>query len=408
MRGDLSAPSSQAVARDAAGAARAGGTAFKADRTVPAADGAAPAESPAPADASPKAAKPRSRKRLVLLAILALVAVVGGYFAYGWWTNGRFIVSTDDAYVTADVTILAAKVSGYVTSVEVVNNQSVRAGEVVARIDDADYRLALQAANDRLATQLSAVERIARQIEAARAQVAQAEPQIAAARAEVVRTAADFDRQTRLSQSDFASRARLDQSLADRDRANAGVKGAEAGLLAARANVAVLQAQRTEAERLAAEYRTASARAERDLSFAVVRAPVSGVIGNRAVEIGTFVQPGTRLAALVPLASVRVDANFKETQLVRLRPGQHVSIEVDAFPGRDVSGTVESIAPASGAQFSLLPPENATGNFTKIVQRFPVRIKVDPEVAAEALLRPGLSVVARVDTRARPTAQASR
>jgi membrane fusion protein (multidrug efflux system) len=219
---------------------------------------------------------------------------------------------------------------------------------------------------------------------------------------------ADYQRQLQLSQSDFASRARLEQAKADRDRAAANVKGAEASLVAARANVAVLKAQQGEAERLASEYRTALARAERDLSFTVIRAPVAGVLGNRAVEVGAYVQPGTRLGALVPLSSVHVDANFKETQLASIRPGETVEIEVDAFGGRHFSGRIESVAPASGATFSLLPPENATGNFTKIVQRVPVRIALDPEALKDAVLRPGMSVVARVDTRTAPTKSASR
>jgi len=180
------------------------------------------------------------------------------------------------------------------------------------------------------------------------------------------------------------------------------VKSADAALAAARANVAVLAAQQAEAKSVAAELKTALDKAERDLSFTVIRAPVDGVIGNEAVEVGTFVQPGARLAALVPLASVHIESNCKETQLAAVRPGQTVHLEVDAFPGRDVTGTVESLAPASGSVFSLLPPENATGNFTKIVQRVPVRVAVDPAIAKEGLLRPGLSVVVRVDSRDRP------
>ncbi len=402
---DLSCAPRSGVAYEAPDMARGITTALKAEAGG---ETLSPSAGSAPVPAAQPAPKKRSRKRIVLLAVLSVALVVGGYYGYGWWTNGRFFVSTDDAYVGADVTILAAKASGYVTAVEVLNNQSVQAGQVIARIDDADYKLAVQAAQDKLATQMSTVERIARQTEAAEAQVRQAEPQIAAARADSVRSGADFERQNRLSQSDFASKARLEQSLADRDRATANVQAAEAGLLAARANVAVLRAQKAEAERVAAEYRTAVARAERDLSFTIIRAPVAGVLGNRAVEVGAYVQPGTRLAALVPLDSVRVDANFKETQLAKLRPGQKVEIEVDAFPGREFPGRVESIAPASGAQFSLLPPENATGNFTKIVQRVPVRIKVDPQVAQEAVLRPGMSVVVRVDSRDRPTATAGR
>jgi membrane fusion protein (multidrug efflux system) len=349
-----------------------------------------------------------SRKRLVIAAVLLAVLAGGGYEGYGWWTNGRFMVSTDDAYVQADITILAAKASGYVASVEVENNARVESGQVIARLDDVDYRLAVQAAQDKLATQQSAITRIGRQIEAAEAATTQADAQIAAARADAERSVADYQRQLQLSQSDFASRARLEQAKADRDRAAANVKGAEAALVAARANVAVLKAQQGEAERLASEYRTALARAERDLSFTVIRAPVAGVLGNRAVEVGAYVQPGTRLGALVPLSSVHVDANFKETQLASIRPGETVEIEVDAFGGRHFSGRIESVAPASGATFSLLPPENATGNFTKIVQRVPVRIALDPEALKDAVLRPGMSVVARVDTRTAPTKSASR
>ena len=359
--------------------------------------------------ASAEAEKPkvRSRKRTVVLAVLAVAALFGGYEGYGYWTDGRFMVSTDDAYVAADITILASKASGYVRSVEVQNNQSVAAGDVIARIDDVDYQLAVQAAKDRLATQQATAERIGQQIEAAKAQVAQAQPQVDAAKADAVRAAADFERQTRLSQSDYASKARLEQSRADRDKAEAGVKSAEAAILVARANVGVLEAQLQEAARTADETRTAVAKAERDLSFTVIRAPVAGVIGNRAVEVGAFVQPGTRLAALVPLTSVRVDANFKETQLAKVRPGQKAHIEVDAYPGRDFPATVDSVAPASGSQFSLLPPENATGNFTKIVQRVPVRIRIEPEAAALRLLRPGMSVVVRVDSREKPGEAAS-
>jgi membrane fusion protein (multidrug efflux system) len=371
-----------------------------AERVQPAREGLAEVSAPA--------AQRPSRKRIVIGMVLLAALLGGGYEGYGWWTNGRFMVSTDDAYVQADITILAAKASGYVASVAVENNGRVEAGQVIARLDDLDYRLAVQAAQDKLATQQAAIDRIGRQIEAATAGIPQSEAQIAAARADAERSAADYQRQIQLSQSDFASRARLEQAKADRDRAAATVKGAEAALVAANANVAVLRAQQGEAERLAAEYRTAVAKAERDLSFTVIRAPVSGVLGNRAVEVGAYVQPGTRLGALVPLSSVHVDANFKETQLAQIRPGQKAEIEVDAFGSRSFPAHVESVAPASGSTFSLLPPENATGNFTKIVQRVPVRIVLDPEVMKEAVLRPGMSVVARIDSRTAPAEPAGR
>jgi membrane fusion protein, multidrug efflux system len=360
---------------------------------------AAQPEAAAPIVTSPKADRKGWGKKPVILAILAAALAFGGYEGFHWWTDGRFMVSTDDAYVQADITILSAKVSGYVSSVAITNNQSVKAGDLIAKIDDGDYRLALQSAKDKLATQQSAITRIGRQIEAGRASAAQAEAQVVSAQAEAERAESDYARQQQLARSDYTSRAALENAKAARDRANAEVKSAQAALAAAQANVQVLAAQQTEGERLAAEYRTSVEKAERDLSFTEIRAPVDGVIGNKAMEVGTYVQPGARLAALVPLTSVHVDANFKETQLVSLKPGQKVHVKVDAFPDSDIVGTVESVSPASGAVFSLLPPENATGNFTKIVQRVPVRVTVSPEVAQQGLLRPGLSVVVDVDTR---------
>jgi membrane fusion protein (multidrug efflux system) len=346
-------------------------------------------------------AKPKSgrAKRFVILGVLAALLAFGGYEGLHWWQTGRFMVSTDDAYVQADITILSAKVSGYVSSLAVGHNQSVKAGDLIATIDDGDYRLARQSALDKLATQKSAIARIGRQIEAEKASVAKADAQVAAAQADAQQAASDFARQQQLAKADYASKATFETAQAGRDRANANVKSAQASVVAAQADVEVLAAQQVEAERVAAELQTAVAKAERDLSFTEIRAPVDGVVGNKAVEVGTYVQPGTRLAAIVPLASVHVDANFKETQLAAVRPGQIVHLRVDAFPGRDIRGVVESVAPASGSVFSLLPPENATGNFTKIVQRVPVRITVNADVAQQDLLRPGMSVVVDVDTR---------
>ena len=356
---------------------------------------AAPEKSPAPKGK----AKSGFGKKVVLPAVLLAALGFGGYEGYHWWKVGRFTVSTDDAYVQADITILSAKVSGYVASVAVSNNQSVKAGDLIAKIDDGDYRLALQSAKDKLATQQSAVARIGRQIEAAKASVAQADAQVAAAKAEAERAAGDFARQQQLAQSNYASKATFENAKAERDRAEANVKSAQAALTLAQANVDVLAAQQVEAQRVAAEQQTSVEKAERDLSFTEIRAPVDGVVGNKAVEVGTFLQPGARLAAIVPLHSVHVDANFKETQLAELKPGQKVHLEVDAFPNADIPGTVESVSPASGAVFSLLPPENATGNFTKIVQRVPVRIAVSEDAARKGMLRPGLSVVVSVDVR---------
>ena len=377
------------------------GGALPANRLAP------PAGGPRPVKAGVVVPRPAPRrrlpvKRIVLALLLVAAGAYGGRWGYHWWTDGRFLVSTDDAYVQGDITVLAANAEGYVTAVAVENGQTVRAGDVIARIDDGDYRLALQAAENRLATQQSTIERIERQVDAARAGIARAEASVDAARAELTHAQAEFERQTQLSRTEFTSRSRLDEATWDRARASAAVRAAEAELATEQANVEVLRAQRSEAERVAGELRTAVAKAERDLSFTTVHAPVDGVIGNKVVQIGSYVEADTRLAALVPLVTVHVDANFKETQLAHIRPGQSVRIAIDAFPDRTIAGTVESIAPASGAVFSLLPPENATGNFTKIVQRVPVRIAVDPTVLAEGLLRPGLSIVASVDTRTGP------
>ncbi|WP_234051657.1 MULTISPECIES: HlyD family secretion protein [unclassified Xanthobacter] len=360
-----------------------------------------PADTPAPAAEAPVAAGPAkpSRKRLVLGGVLALLLAAGGWYGVQWWQVGRFEVSTDDAYVSADTSILAAKVAGYVKSVDVSTNQRVRAGDVIARIDDGDYVLAVQAAADKIATQEAALARFDEQRKAAEAAVAQAKAQLAATEADKQRAELEFERQDKLASSNFASRSVLDNARADRDKANANELSATASVASAEASLAVLKAQRIEAERVLAEYRTARDQAQRNLDFTVVRAPIDGVVGNRAVQVGQLVQPGTRLAAIVPLDAVYVDANFKETQLGRLHPGQKVQIYVDAYPDRDLTGTVESVSPASGAVFSLLPPENATGNFTKIVQRIPVRIALDAHTLEGHRLRPGMSVTAVVDTR---------
>jgi membrane fusion protein (multidrug efflux system) len=317
--------------------------------------------------------------------------------------------------------IMSPKIAGYVVEVPVKNNQEVHAGDVLARIDGGDYQLAVEAAKAKVATQDATIARIGRQIEAQRATVAQAEAQVGSARATSESVAADqmrasleFERSQKLAQTSFGSQQRLEQATADAKRTVAATSGAQSALASsqaqlafAKANVDVMQSQRTEAERTRAELMNAVQRAERDLSFAEIRAPFDGVIGNKAVEIGQFAQPGQRLMAVVPLDKVFVDANFKETQLRPIKPGQKVEVSVDALGGQTIEGVVRSVAPASGSEFSLLPPDNATGNFTKIVQRVTVRIGFDAESIRAHVLRPGLSVVAvirtRDETQPRPT-----
>ncbi|HXX04927.1 MAG TPA: HlyD family secretion protein [Xanthobacteraceae bacterium] len=370
----------------------------------PSAEAPTPATTlPAPAERSPTAPladKPqRSSRRLALGALLATAVGVGGWYGYDWLTVGRFMVSTDDAYVQAYNATLAAKVAGYIASVAVTDNARVQAGDVIATIDDGDYRLAVDSARGKVANQQATIARIGHQIAAQEAAVEQAKTQLVSAQAAATRMELELARQTMLVARDASSRQLLEQAQANRDQAVAAVHGAQAAIDSAAANVDVLKGQEQEAISTLDELKTALAKAERDLSFTVIRAPFDGVIGNRAVQAGDFVQTGQRLASLVPLDEVYVTANFKETQLARLRPGQTAAITVDALPEHAIEGAVESFSPASGAVFSLLPPDNATGNFTKIVQRLPVRIRVPRAVARKGLLRPGMSVVVNVNTR---------
>jgi membrane fusion protein (multidrug efflux system) len=269
---------------------------------------------------------------------------------------------------------------------------------VIFRIDDGDYRIAVDAARTRIATQQATIERIGHQVTALESAAEQAQAQVVSADAALKRAGLDFDRQQALSVKGFASRATFEVSEAGRDQGIAAVNAAQAAYETARSNVEVTKAQQLEARAQLAELQTTLAKAERDLSFATVRAPVDGTFSNRLVSTGDFVVVGQRLGNVVPLDEVYIDANFKETQLKRIRPGQPVSISVDAYGHRKFAGFVDSISPAAGSVFTLLPPDNATGNFTKIVQRLPVRVRVPKDVARENLLRAGMSVYATVDT----------
>ena len=374
---------------------------------------AAPPLARAPEAATSAPPKAKSPRRVVLPLLLIGAAAYGVHWGYGYFTEGRFLVSTDDAYVGSEISIIAPKISGYISEVAVLNNQEVHAGDLLARIDAGDYQLAVDAAKAKVATQDATIARIGRQIEAQRALISQSEAQIGAASATAESAEADrqradleFDRAQKLAQTSFGSQQRLEQATADKKRSAAAALGAKSSLASAEAqrawnvaNLDVLQSQKAEAEHTRAELVNAVERAERDLSFTEIRAPFDGVVGNKAVTTGQYAQPGARLLALVPLDRVYVDANFKETQLTGIQPGQKVDVEVDALGGRRIEGVVRSIAPASGAQFSLLPPDNATGNFTKIVQRVTVRIAFDDETKRAHLLRPGLSVVPTIHTR---------
>jgi membrane fusion protein (multidrug efflux system) len=373
---------------------------------------AAPADDPAvrrapdvpgtgkPATNAAAAAAPKSGKRkFVLMGIVALLALAAVSYGAYYTLVGRFYVSTDDAYVRANNTILGARVSGHIAAILPGDNVLVRAGDVVFRIDDGDYRIAVDAARTRIATQQATIDRIGRQITAMESAAEQSKAQLASADAALKRAGLDFERQQALSTKGFASRATFEVSEAGRDQGVAAVKSAQAAYDAARDSVEVTRAQQEEARAQLAELQTSLAKAQRDLDFTSVRAPVDGTFSNRLVNTGDFIQAGQRLGNVVPLNDVFIDANFKETQLKRIRPGQPVTISVDAYGHRKFAGVVDSISPAAGSVFTLLPPDNATGNFTKIVQRLPVRVRVPKDVAKQNLLRAGMSVYTTVDTR---------
>ncbi len=357
-----------------------------------------PAAKPSGGPAAEDAPKPRKRKFIVVGLICLLILAAAGYAVYFVFI-GRFYVSTDDAYVRANNTMLGARVAGHVTSVMQADNSLVKKGDVIFRIDDGDYRIAVDSARTKIATQQAAIDRIGRQITAQESAVEQAKAQLVSAEAVLKRAGLDFERQQQLSTKGFASRATFEVSEASRDQGAAAVRSAQAAFDAARDNVEVTRAQQNEARAQLAELQTALARAERDLDFTYVRAPVDGLFSNRLVNVGDMIQAGQRLGNVVPLDEVFIDANYKETQLRRIRPGQPVTIKVDAYGFRKFKGVVNSISAGAGSVFTLLPPDNATGNFTKIVQRVPVRIRVPKSVAKQHLLRAGMSVYTTVDTR---------
>ncbi len=356
------------------------------------------AEAPQPAAAPVETKKRPPIMRRAIIGAVILAALSGAaYYGHHWYVLGRFQVSTDDAYVKTDMAQLGAKVAGYVTEIPAVENAAVKAGDVILKLDDGDYKLAVDAAKARIETQKAVIDGFASQTEAQKAQIAAAEARLASAEAEEGNTLATLNRATALIKAKVVSQQTLDDSTLKHDSSEASVNEAQANILAARAQIDVIAANRVEAERTLTELNTTLAKAERDLSFTSVRAPFDGTVANRAVEPGQFVQGGTRLMALVPADGAYIEANFKETQLADLHAGQKAEISIDALDGEVFEGHVMSLAPASGSEFSLLPPENATGNFTKITQRVPVKVSVPAELAAK--LRPGLSVTVSVDTR---------
>lgn len=358
-------------------------------------------QTPAPPQDAPQQKK--AKRRSPILPVLAIAVLAGaGWYGYQWWTDGRFLISTDDAYIEGDIAVISPKVSGYVTKVHVVDNQEVKAGDPLVTLDDGDYRIALEQTEAQVRTQELSLSRIDAQLAGAKAALQQAEAQKGALDAALRGAEINQKRANELQAKDVGTVASADNAQVALDQAAANAVAGAASIESAKANISLLAAQRNEAESTIRSLVLAKDKAQRDLSFTVLKAPYDGVIGNVAVQVGDLVSSGKRLAALVPMNDLYIDANFKETQIAKVEPGSKVRIHVDALGEQDIIGTVQSISPASGSVFSMLPPENATGNFTKVIQRVPVRIAFSAEDLAKHNLRAGLSVVVDVDTRTAP------
>jgi membrane fusion protein (multidrug efflux system) len=360
-----------------------------------------------PADAqTPATPQPARLLRRVWRPAAGLAAAIGIAVTASWWfTEGRYIQSTDNAYVQGDIAVLSPRIEGDVAAIKVADNQLVHAGDPLIVLDPADWRARLAQATAAAAEATAAIETAKRQVAQQQATIEAAQAAIVQAQAEQSRASADAARSGSLVANGWASRQSNDQAVADSRKANASVVAMQAQK-AAEQQLGVLNAQVMQATARQQNAAAAVTLAENNLAYTVIRAPFDGIAGNRAAELGQHVTPATQLIAVAPLRErLYVVANFKETQLRRMQPGMKVRLIPDIDPNAAVDGRVDSLAPATGALFSLLPPENATGNFTKVVQRVPVKLMLDPAEAAHASwLRAGLSVTAEVDTRG-PDAQ---
>ncbi len=332
------------------------------------------------------------------VAVAVSAAAAAGVFGVYWYTTGRYLQSTDDAYVRADMSIITPRVGGEILGVHVVDNQLVHKGDVLVEIDPRDYAARLANAQAAVASAQASILANQEQLKLQQANIAEARATLAASQADQVRLQKDWERAQQLVRDGVATSQRLDSSQAEFKSGQANVARSEAALQAAEQQVGALQA---EGARLQAQLQQQQAMlqlSQIDLDTTTLRAPIDGSVGDLAARVGERVNSGERLLSLVPLQAVYVEANYKETQLTRMNIGQPVTLKVDAFPGARLRGHVDSLSPASGAEFALLPAQNATGNFTKIVQRVPVKIALEADEPLRGRLRPGMSVVATVDT----------
>jgi membrane fusion protein (multidrug efflux system) len=337
-------------------------------------------------------------KRLGLILALLGGCVIAAQYGYNYWTTGQYFVSTDDAYVAADSSTISPKISGYIDNVGVQDNQAVAASQVVAHIDDRDIRTTLAQARADVEAAAAEIQDDKAQIVLQQALVSQAKAEIAVTDATLAFAQGDATRYRTLARSGAGTQQLADKSLEAALVASAQMASERSAYTATVQKISVLSALVAESQARLDVSRAEEAQAELNLSYTTIRTPIAGTVGARTLRVGQYVTPGTPLLAVVPLDSVYVVANYKETQLTNVASGQAVNIKADAFPSVQFKGVVNSLAPASGLEFALLPPDNATGNFTKIVQRIPVKITISANGPA-LQLRPGMSVEVSIDTR---------
>jgi membrane fusion protein, multidrug efflux system len=344
--------------------------------------------------------KRRLLKRM-LISATALIAVAGSiYEGREYWTTGRFQVSTDDAYVKADNSAIAPKISGYIREVLVADNQAVKAGQALARVDDRDFATALDQAKADVAAAKATIDGKQAALEAQQAVIDAARATIDVDKANATYAEQNDKRYASLATNGYAAVQTAQLAASQITATRATIVRDTAVLAGAEKQIDLLKAELAQAEATLAHDIAVQSQAELNLGYATITAPIDGVVGNRTLRVGQYVQSGTQLMTVVPTQAAYVIANYKETQLTHVHPGQQVDIEVDMFPGKVFYGRVDSLSPASGQEFALLPPDNATGNFTKVVQRIPVKITLDPATATSGYLRPGMSVQPSIDTKA--------
>ena len=341
----------------------------------------------------------RVSRRLIAVLLGLVAAGAIAWYGWDWWRVGRFIQTTDDAYVGGNVTTLSPHVAGFVAKILVSDNQFVHAGQLVVELDDRDYKANLAHADAVVQNQTAALANLRAKYTLQQSMIQQAEADLMAKKAEAGFAHEDAVRYHALAVSTFGSLQTDQKAFAADQKAEATVRSGEAGLAAARQQLAVLDTEIAETKASLAQAQADLSTAQLDLGYTKIRSPIDGYIGDRAAQIGAYTTIGTALLSIVPAHGLWIDANFKEDQLARMHAGEQASFVADVVPGRKFTGRVLSLAPATGAIFSVIPPENATGNFTKIVQRVPVRIAVDDGEGTLGLLRPGLSTTVDVDTR---------